>query len=502
MLLGRMNKKTGYAFAKRKSSIFLKSGYLKIVLSIVTVLLFGCVLFWCRRTKSDSDEGSKRPDIILISIDSLRSDHLGCYGYQKPTSPNIDNLALEGVVCEKGVSTTSWTLPAHAALFTGLYDSAHGLVDNGLRLGKRHVTLAEVLQEAGYTTAGFFGGPYLHPTFGLDQGFQSYQSCMTESLDDEDDIGIRIESRKYISVSHADITGPRMLEKFGSWLKTIREEPVFAFLHMWDVHYDYIPDDKYVKIFDPDYTGDIDSRNFMPNKAINRDMDKRDLEHIIALYDGEIRFTDDIIGGILKELDRHGRLDNALVVIVADHGEEFFEHGYKGHNRSLFDEVIMVPVIFRWPGHLPAATRVTGQVRMIDIMPTILGLTGITSNARMQGEDLSRVLRGEETSERTALCELLSGKRQYRMLRTNREKILHDGKTGKWVYYDLLKDPGEQKQLKDKAGPSVQRYQELIETVHISTALQERIIGDEDQRVKIDDAMKERLRSLGYIGNE
>ena len=125
-----------------------------------------------------------KPDIILISIDSLRPDHLGCYGYRQPTSPTIDNLAGDGVRFENAISTTSWTLPAHAALFTGLYDSAHGLIAAGLRLADANVTLAEVLSQAGYQTAGFFGGPYLHPTFGLDQGFQTYQSCMTTLPDD------------------------------------------------------------------------------------------------------------------------------------------------------------------------------------------------------------------------------------------------------------------------------------------------------------------------------
>ena len=158
----------------RRANVILRAVPLAFLLVLV---LLAAVLLRGDRDAALREHG---PDIILISIDSLRPDHLGCYGYGRPTSPTIDALAQEGVRCASAVSTTSWTLPAHAALFTGLYDSAHGAVDNGTKLVDSHVTLAEVLQDAGYQTAGFYGGPYLHPMFGLGQGFETYESCMSE----------------------------------------------------------------------------------------------------------------------------------------------------------------------------------------------------------------------------------------------------------------------------------------------------------------------------------
>jgi hypothetical protein len=144
---------------------------------------------------------SSKPNIVLVSIDSLRADHLGSYGYARDTSPFLDRLAREGTRFENAISTTSWTLPAHAAMFTGLQGSVHGLVDNGLRLADGHLTLAEILRREGYGTAGFFGGPYLHPTFGVAQGFDVYESCMTTIADDTGDADVRSSARKVIEVS-------------------------------------------------------------------------------------------------------------------------------------------------------------------------------------------------------------------------------------------------------------------------------------------------------------
>ncbi len=449
--------------------------------------------------KADSD----KPDIILISIDSLRPDHLGCYGYRQPTSPTIDGLAGGGVRFENAISTTSWTLPAHAALFTGLYDSAHGLVDNGQRLAENHVTLAEVLDQAGYQTAGFFGGPYLHPAFGVGQGFQTYESCMTKVADNASDNAVRRESRNPVSASHADITGPRTLKKFKHWLAAKADErPMFVFLHFWDVHYDYIPPKKYIEMFDPDYKGQLSSVNFMRNPAIHRSMAPRDLQHVLALYDGEIRFTDDILGQILTELERSGRGQQALIVVTSDHGEEFFEHGNKGHQRTLFDEVIKVPLIFSWAGHLREGAVVPDQVRLIDVMPTILALAGVKSKTKTQGRDISELLRGDSLSEQSALCELLVNRGQLRALRTNRMKALKNRRTSLQGYFDLQRDPTEQRTITRLNEASEGLLKELDEVRRESLNLYTHLTRGQSQEMQLSEEMRQRLRSLGYIGDK
>ena len=435
------------------------------------------LIVWSRDASSESHT-DHRPDIVLISIDSLRADHLGSYGYDKPTSPTMDRLAAEGVRFANAISSTSWTLPSHSAIFTGLYDSAHGVYDLGMRLSPAHLTLAEVLSGAGYQTAGFFGGPLLHPTFGLSQGFGVYQSCMAALPDSASDEEVRHQSRRNDSIAHGEITGPRTVESLSTWLEGAGDAPIFVFLHLWDVHYDYIPPKEYVALFDPDYSGDTDARQFMLNEAIHVGMDPRDLQHVIALYDGEIRLTDDTIGQILDLLERRGRLQNTLIVITSDHGEEFFEHGGKGHHRTLYDEVLKVPLIFHWPGHLPSGLVIKQQVRLIDLMPTILSLAGIELEHKVQGRDLSAMFRGQKLPLQSALSELLTYGRRYRSLRTNGVKLFGDEKRGVWIRFNLMNDPGEHRQLSILVPRAQQLMEEFRQLMEECVALYQQVVGD------------------------
>jgi arylsulfatase A-like enzyme len=441
------------------------------------------------------------PDIILVSIDSLRPDHLGCYGYPKPTSPTIDRLARGGVRCDNVISTTSWTLPAHAALFTGLYDSAHGLVDDGMRLAEAHETLAEVLAQAGYQTAGFFGGPYLHPAYGLNQGFHTYESCMTKLPDNASEKQIRKQARIPNSVSHADITGPRTLEKYSDWLQKTDERPMFVFLHLWDVHYDYIPPEKYIELFDPDYEGELDVSDYMQNSAIVQGMTVRDLQHVRALYNGEIRFTDDVLGEMLTALELKGRDRQALIIVTADHGEEFFDHGGKGHTRTLYDEVIKVPLIWSWTGNLPEGTNVTDQVRIIDIMPTILGLANVKSEAKIQGRDISPLLRGESLDSQSALSELHLPNRKALALRTGQLKIHKLLKPTGQLLFNLFEDPGEHKPLDHETEALRSLLADLETVTRESLNLYVARAQGTAQEAQVTEELRQRLQSLGYIGD-
>jgi arylsulfatase A-like enzyme len=439
------------------------------------------------------------PDIVLISIDSLRYDHLGSYGYPRPTSPAIDRIAAAGARFENAVSTTSWTLPAHAAMFTGLYDSTHGVFDNGHRLSDRFVTLAEVLHDTGYTTAGFYGGPYLHPTFGLDQGFDTYTSCMTRIPEDVSGEEIRASAKSLGNTAHADVTGPRTRDAVATWLKTIDGRPFFLFLHMWDVHYDYIPPERYVSLFDPDYDGDLVSHNFPTNRRIHAGMPARDLQHLLALYDGEIRFTDDILGQIFGMLEQTGRFSDALIVITADHGEEFFEHGRKGHNETLFDEVIRVPLIFRWPGNIPGGRVVQDQVRLIDLMPTLLALAGADEPTQgQQGRDVSPLMHSEPLISEPAIAELQLGNHDIRALRTNSEKLISYADRD-FRYYDLHADSLEQHPLphdQERFGRAQRALRGITESAQ---RLGKQLTRDDESGVSLDSAMCRRLRALGYL---
>jgi arylsulfatase A-like enzyme len=466
-----------------------------------TLTLAAVVVGACSRPSETGTLPVDAPDIVLISIDSLRADHLGCYGYEPPTSPTIDRLAREGARFETALSTTSWTLPAHAALFTGLYDSAHGLVDNGLSLAEEHRTLAEVLRDHGYQTGGFFGGPYLHPVFGLGQGFDTYESCMAALGTQASETTVRDQSKGRTQPSHADVTGPRTVAAVERWLADVRaEEPLFLFVHLWDVHYDYLAPRELVEQFDPGYAGTLTGEGFMENPAVNPGMSPRDYQHLLALYDAEIRFTDDHLDQILELLRRSGRLENALVVVTADHGEEFFEHGQKGHQKSLFDEVVRVPLVIHWPGRVRPGTVIPDQVRLIDLLPTLLTAAGVTQRPAVMGRDLSPLLGGGKLGFEPALLELLVDRREYRAARTNGFKVVRAAPSAAPAGFDLVANPKEaleaQILLPDPRVGSALKVLES-ETQRARAWLQE--LGSGPREVTLDPSMIAELRRLGYV---
>ncbi len=462
----------------------------------------GVCLIGCGGVKEAPEPPRQPPDLILISIDSLRPDHLGSYGYPRNTSPFLDRLAAEGIRFENAVSTTSWTLPSHAAMLTGLYDSTHGLVDNGLTLNDGHVTLAEVLGAVGYETVGFFGGPYLHPVFGMGQGFDSYASCMTTTPDEAAGEEVRREARQRRGNSHRDITGPRTLEAVRSWADSRQSDrPFFLFVHLWDVHYDFMPPPPYDTMFDPAYEGSISGR-LMSDPNIRPGMPARDLEHVLALYDGEIRFTDEIVATMLGHLRKRGLLEDTMVVVTADHGEEFFEHRDKGHHKHLFDEVLKVPLVIWWPSVLPGNQVVTDQVRLVDLMPTFVEITR-ASPLPLAGRSLWPLLRGEELAPAPALAELMIDGQSQRALRTNDRKIYRPADDEGAFLLRLDDDPTESRPI----SPGTTRFEsqrrqgakELLTTFQRALALKRALGEREADSLELNDEMRARLRSLGYL---
>ena len=400
------------------------------------------------------------PNVILISIDSLRADHLGCYGYERDTSPNLDRLAAEGTLFEQPIASSSWTLPTHMAMLTSMYDSVHQVRSRKRRYVLSHPLLAEVLQEAGYDTAGFYAGALLHPGFGFDSGFDDYVNCTSYSW--AADLGLeefgerRDETRE---AARTDITSPRIHEKvtgwLDGWLAREEKERFFLFIHYWDVHYDYIPPAPYDTMFDPEYDGSFDFSDFEHNEAIEPNMSKRDLQHLIALYDGEIRWTDEWIGKLFAYLAGKGIYDETLIIVTADHGEEFFDHGMKGHRKNLHDETVRVPLIVRWPGRVAAGRRVATQVRSIDIYPTIVSSAGLDVPGRALGRSLLGAMaeEAEPLEPAPALIDLKKSRQHHRALRTEGWKLIDIVTDDERSFYDLAEDPGERSPIALDADP-------------------------------------------------
>ncbi len=311
--------------------------------------------------------------ILLISVDSLRADRLGCYGNPRDTSPAIDRLARDGVRFAEAWSTTSWTLPAHMSLMTGRYVLSHGVYADRDQLPGGIPTLAEGLHAAGYATGGVVAMIYLNGRYGFDRGFEYYDD--------------HTAPEETAAASWGDEPAPVVTDLAIRWLEQHRRDRFFLFLHYWDVHYDYIPPAPYDAMFDPDYKGSITGKNFIFNRAVRAGMPARDLEHLLALYDGEIRWVDDHIAKLLRFLGEAGLYESTAVIITADHGDEFFEHGFKGHRRTLYREVTQVPLVIRAPG-ARAGTVVDVPVSLVDVMPTVLELAGQQVPAGVEGISL------------------------------------------------------------------------------------------------------------------
>lgn len=461
------------------------------------------------------------PNVLLISVDMLRPDHMGCYGYRRDTSPRADSLAAEGVLFETHISSTSWTLPAHAAMFTGLADSVHGCMDTDKRLADELVTVAEVFRDAGYATAGFYSGPYLHPAFGLGQGFDHYEDCTSYGQMTRDQpVAEWDRDLAVMHKSHEDITSPLVHTAVKRWLDAHGGEPFFMFVHLWDPHFDFIPPAPYDTLFDPEYSGTIDGRNFFFNRAVHKDMPQRDLEHILALYDGEIAWTDLHVGKILDDLAAAGLLDNTVVAFTSDHGTEFFEHGLKGHRQTLFDESIHVPLILRYPAKLPAGLRVPQQTRLIDLAPTLLELAELSFEQDVMGRSLLPLISAAQEAEdpaqepghtevglsRPAISELFwrTPTREFAMrsLRTTRYKYIDDQARLLTFYVELVTDPGEQVFLWELAsGVGAELHARYQQAVHYLDEWRSAVAAGPGRATLTNEQLK-RLGAFGYVDVE
>ncbi len=449
--------------------------------------------------------GAERPpNVLLISIDTLRADHVGCYGYGRPTTPNIDALAREGVLFENHISSSSWTLPAHASLFTSVADSVHGCLEStGTALSPAFTTLAERFARAGYETAGFYAGPYLHEVFGLGQGFETYRFCVQDadafSAEEVQSWGLDPVAQKR---SHQGVTNPGVYRAGRDWMEAHKERPFFVFLHFWDVHYDFTPPPPWDTRFNPGYRGPVDGRDFVFDPSIAPGMPAADLQQLLALYDGEIGWTDTFVGLLRQDLETWGLSDDTIIVVTSDHGTEFFEHGGKGHRSTLYDELIRIPLVIWYPERL-AARRVSAQTRSIDVGPTLLELTGLPAPKRVMGHSLMSLASGGALDfDNAAISELYSVGLRLRSVRALESKFLvdeNDPEPFRW--YDLQLDRAEVRPIRDLnaelGGRAQERY--LRAKADLDQAVEMRAGTAIDTLLTPE--IEQGLRKFGYAGD-
>jgi arylsulfatase len=380
----------------------------------VRCFLFCLVLisFFCLDCRRTAGPQAIKYNLLLISIDTLRADHLKCYGYKQDTSPHLDQLAKEGVLFENLTSASSWTVPSHMSMFTSLYPSVHGVENIRAQLGEGVPTLAQCLAKNGYLTQAFVVAPALDHRFGFDRGFKGY-----------DDFSFM----RKMSFPQAR-KNPAITDLATQWLKKHSRKNFFLFLHYFDCHSDYLPPAPFDRKFDPDYKGRENGRGIMQRSKRDDLMERisvRDLAHMEALYDGGIAFTDENVGEILQLLQELALSEKTLVIVLSDHGEAFLEHGLIYHGNSLYEEELQAPLIMRLPGVIPAGKRVAGNVSHVDLMPTVLGLLHLACPSQIQGIDLSpAILSDQPVPERLIYSELKEFGCNLRAVRWGHRKLL------------------------------------------------------------------------------
>jgi choline-sulfatase len=480
------------------------------------------------------------PNVILLTIDACRADHLSLNGYSRPTTPYLTRMASEGANFTLALSQATITVRSMTSLFTSLYPKMHGVMNSELRVSDTIPTLPEVLSRAGYVTAGFGGGnPSLYRSAGIVRGYDYYDDCRSIWALVPQKVLSRLSLVQRMDIGSARMTptAETIFNKVRCWLDHDPGRPFFMFIHLMDVHAPYLPPDGYADMFgrpsegvpsdvrlnrkanalvvgksemffDLVEAGEFDRMDEM--NITNREVSAADLKRLIELYDGSIAYADSQIGKFMDDLSERGVLENTLVIITADHGEGFLDHGRLFHSGDLvYDELMRVPLVMRCPKIIPAGTSVGEQVRLIDVMPTVLDVTGVYDagaagdslrlDLDMQGRSLVPLLLGdpEEVARRRdgdVYCEgaLVS------CVRTPHWKYIDSPGHDTLELYDLINDPRERTNLFDDRVEVAGRMAERLEWYE---ALVRRYRDEHPgpTRITVDTETRQRLRALGYV---
>jgi arylsulfatase A-like enzyme len=326
-------------------------------------------------------------NVILIIADSLRSDHVSAYGYERMTTPNLDALvADQGVRFQHVVSTSSWTCPSVAAMMSGRTPSSLGTNFTTMRysMPTSATTLAEYLKAAGYYTAGFATTYCVKAKLGFNQGFNYYDDSLSDKVTSD-------------KATAGEVNAHAIDWLQNSWLPNYRAKPLFLMLYYFDPHVYYKPPAPYDTLYDPAYDGTLtadvykDGEDVIAGKIVPT---PRDVEHLKALYDGEITYWDTKLGEMLEFLQAQNLMDNTLLIVTSDHGEMFGEHGKWVHANYVYEEVLRVPLFMRYTGVIPAGTVSEAPTQNFDLMPSILDFAGIPLSKKIQAISLRAQAQG------------------------------------------------------------------------------------------------------------
>ena len=454
---------------------------------------------------------ARTPNVVIFLIDTLRADRLGAYGYRKPTSPHIDSLVADGVLFEDASAPAPWTLPSVVSLFLSALPCEHNVLIDGDKVAATARTLPMRLEQAGYNTASFFANPYAGALSGLERGFNVVRAMDTQ-VDDE---------------------------VVNDWLGTFDPEPVepfFLYVHNTEPHNPYRAEQAFVEQFGEasrETRQEVEKEYRLYRRLTRIDYDEKQARgtvdntakqdelvrrlsalgpRIDVLYDATAAEADDRLGGIVRALGEAGVWDNTLFVLLADHGEELGEHGSWQHDQSVYQELIRVPLVIRFPGNEFAGARVSEPVTLLDVAPTIVDYLGATELADgFRGRSLLPLIEGKTDENLMRVTAMRYNKKKYyRPHKENRGDLNLAVRQGEWKgiwnaetesleLYDLGRDPGESEDL-SAAEPEL--VEEMIsfaqsQLARCEASATERYRGNE---LRLDEKTRRRLEALGYIG--
>ena len=437
-------------------------------------------------------------NVLLITIDSLRADHLGCYGYSRNTSPNIDKLAKKGVLFLQAISNGGGTPEAFPSILFSipplLINPIVSLNDYRIVL-KSYIPISEILKREGFSTAAFHSNPFLTELYGYGKGFEVFESsivslsmhgffekigrvakkCMDKVLGKNNKLSYFLIQLYSLVIPRKEapyLRATEITQKAISWLEKRKPNRFFLWIHYMDVHHPYLPSKDYLKMF---LSRPVSTKKIfqISQKMVNfpNKISKEERDLLLALYDAQIRFVDEQIGLLLDELEEKGSLDETIIIVTADHGEEFGEHGVFSHG-TVYDSTIRVPLIIQGPT-IPSGLIIEEQVELLDLAPTIIDILGLREISSLHGESLLKVIKERRTKKHGIIS----------VAYAKANRILVSYRTKKWKYiltmnskneitgrelYNLSSDPGETKNLysieKEKARELELRILDYVST--------------------------------------
>ena len=444
-----------------------------LVLRILCVIATLFLLTGCEKKQQ-----TFKPNLVLISIDTLRADHLSCYGYNRPTSPTLDKIASEGLLFEDASATSPWTLPSHGTLLTGFYPGQIGLNNKLSKLPSEIETLATVLSRHFFVTGAIVNSIYLSQKYGLSKGFDYFH---------------------YIPESYTTTgVAPIIINQSIQWMQKHINQQFFLFLHFYDVHSDYRSLPQYEKDFVSPYHGVVDGTN--KQLLLVREgeivLNKVDTTHLSDLYDAGIRQLDDQLKKLFDFLRQEVLLKKTFIIITSDHGEEFLEHGKILHSQTHYQEAVHIPLIIHGPG-IPRSRKMKEVVSLVDVMPTVLSLLGIPRPSSLAGLDLCPLWQKDNSKALDRFIFIEADKKNVRddikrVVRKGTYKLHYNLLTKESEFYDLTNDPKERFNI-------ISEFPSLVEVLFAELKKFMKTSKRSKQYITLTPDEIKKLKRLGYL---